>query len=73
MASRAPSERRSSPDLSPTSTCVTSLAGVDERPTEVDERAPEQTFSDGLGIGIGQDNAGVVATQFKGQPLDRIR
>ncbi len=39
----------------------------------VDEGAPEQVLGDGLGIGVGQDDAGVVAAQFQGEALDGVR
>ncbi len=38
----------------------------------VDEGAPEQVLGDGLGVGVGQDDAGVVAAQFQGQALDGV-
>ena len=39
----------------------------------VDERAPEQALGDGLGVGVGQDDAGVVAAEFQGEALDGVR
>ena len=39
----------------------------------VDEGAPEQALGDGLGVGVGQDDAGVVAAEFEGEALDGVR
>ena len=51
--------------------------GMDIEPLErsaglpaVDERPPEKTFSNRLGVGIGQDYACVIAAQFERQPLE---
>ena len=38
----------------------------------VDERTPEQVFGDGFGVGVGQDDAGVVAAEFHGEPFDGV-
>ena len=35
----------------------------------IDERAPEQTLGDGLGIGVGKHDASIVAAQLQCQPL----
>ncbi len=39
----------------------------------VDEGAPEQAFGDGLRVGVGQDDAGVVAAEFQGEAFDGVR
>ena len=39
--------------------------------TAVDEGAPEQTFGDLLGVGVGQDDAGVIAAKLERQALQR--
>jgi hypothetical protein len=38
----------------------------------VDERAPEEAFGDGFGVGVGQDDAGVVAAEFEGEAFDGV-
>ena len=46
--------------------CGAGLAGVDEG-------APEESFGDGGGVGVGQDDAGVVAAEFEGEAFDGVR
>ena len=38
----------------------------------VDEGAPEQVLGDGFGVGVGQDDAGVVAAEFQGEAFDGV-
>jgi len=39
----------------------------------VDEGAPEEALGNRGGVGVGQDDAGVVAAELQGEPLDGVR
>lgn len=38
----------------------------------IDEPTPEQPLGDGLGVGIGQHDPGIVAAQLQREPLHRL-
>jgi hypothetical protein len=39
-------------------------------PAGVDEGTPEPVLGDGLGIGVGEDDTGVVFAELQGEPFD---